>query len=1100
MMMSTNLMKLCSKLWVLCIIPSLPLGQVSAPVPKTGADEAATQSASQNPAPRALVGQYFAAYARKDLDALTALWSSQSPDLAAHRQSAQQFFAANDKIVVSNMAIAETKIEGDKARLRVQVEMSSTDVKTGKTATDKSVRIFECVKEAGTWKVWHEMDAVVELAISLVAAKSEMERTALLERNKELVSPILIEALRLRAVGLSNRGEYGPALSVYETAQGIATTISDQRGVCRVLMGIGYLQMATGRYPEALRTYRRSLDMSETLDDRLTAGQITGFMGYIYLHQGNYSLALEQTQKSLRISESLGNKRGMAIGLLNVGNVYIAEHKSAQALQCYSKALALAEETNYQTLISSLLGQLGSVHQQLGDRAQALEYYQKSLALDKTMKDKRDQVPLLNNIGNVYMEQNDYAEALSHYQQSLEEARKVGDKLAIADADMNAGTVYRVQGDFDKALQRYHEALALYLEMENKGGQALFLEALGNLYSSQNDHAQAFVYYDKSLKLSQELGEQPQIAKVLIEMANARYVQKNFADGLDLEERASKIATEINDRDVLWHCYWVAGQTYQALHKPDEARVAFDEAITAVERLREDVAGGEEQQQSFFADKSDPYHGIVGLLVAQSQFSEALSYAERAKGRTLLDVLGSGRVKITKAMTGTEREREEDLEAQLVSLNRQLEVEKAASKPDAGHMAELKSDLEKTRLQYSDFRTNLYAAHPELLSQRGQIQPLSLSDAAGLLPDNHSAILEFVVAEERTYLFVLTQSTSGNGVVPDLKVYTIDINTKDLGQETEQFRRQLSLRDLNVRASAHQLYDLLLKPVQQQLAGKNALIIVPDGPLWNLPFQALERSNHYIVEKYAIAYAPSLTVLREMMHLRQKKQEQVSPEASTLLAMADPVLGTESLAHATIAYRGEKLGPLPEARQEVQALKRLYSGSHNEVYTGAEAREDFFKSEAGKFRILHLATHGILDNASPMYSNVLLSPGDTGKEDGLLEAREIMDLDLHADLAVLSACETARGRISAGEGVIGLSWAFFVAGTSTTVVSQWKVESTSTTELMLAFHRARKANEQGTSPFGTARALQSAELKLLHNPKFSDPVYWAGFIVVGDPQ
>src|SRR5260370_4505487 len=180
-------------------------------------------------------------------------------------------------------------------------------------------------------------------------------------------------------------------------------------------------------------------------------------------------------------------------------------------------------------------------------------------------------------------------------------------------------------------------------------------------------------------------------------------------------------------------------------------------------------------------------------------------------------------------MTATERDQEEELQSRLVSLNQQLGAEKAAAKPDERRVADSKSDLEKTPLQYSDFRTNLYAAHPELRRQVGQVQAISCGDAAGLLPDNHSGILEFVVAEERTYLFVLTQSTSGNGVGPDLKVYTIDIKAKDLGQETEQFRRQLSLRDLNVRASAHQLYDLLLKPLQQRLPGKNALIILPDG-------------------------------------------------------------------------------------------------------------------------------------------------------------------------------------------------------------------------------------------------------------------------------
>jgi len=137
-----------------------------------------------------------------------------------------------------------------------------------------------------------------------------------------------------------------------------------------------------------------------------------------------------------------------------------------------------------------------------------------------------------------------------------------------------------------------------------------------------------------------------------------------------------------------------------------------------------------------------------------------------------------------------------------------------------------------------------------------------------------------------------------------------------------------------------------------------------------------------------------------------------------------------------------------------------------------------------------------------MYSHVLLSAGGPGsKEDGLLEAWEIMRMDLKADLAVLSACETARGRIGAGEGVIGLTWAFFVAGVPTTVVSQWKVESTSTAKLMLAFHGNLKApGSHSPSTFQKARALQRAELQLLHNPQYAHPFYWAGFVVVGDPQ
>src|SRR5262249_25604224 len=158
-------------------------------------------------------------------------------------------------------------------------------------------------------------------------------------------------------------------------------------------------------------------------------------------------------------------------------------------------------------------------------------------------------------------------------------------------------------------------------------------------------------------------------------------------------------------------------------------------------------------------------------------------------------------------------------------------------------------------------------------------------------------------------------------------------------------------------------------------------------------------------------------------------------------------------------------------------------------------REEVFKQEAAPYRILHLATHGILNNATPIYSYVMLSqtPGKSD-EDGLLEAREIMNLNLNADLVVLSACETARGRIGTGEGVIGLSWALFVAGCPTTVVSQWKVESSSTTALMVEFHKRYKARfESPESAPSTAEAMRQASLKLMKDKRYQHPFFWGGF-------
>jgi CHAT domain-containing protein len=274
---------------------------------------------------------------------------------------------------------------------------------------------------------------------------------------------------------------------------------------------------------------------------------------------------------------------------------------------------------------------------------------------------------------------------------------------------------------------------------------------------------------------------------------------------------------------------------------------------------------------------------------------------------------------------------------------------------------------------------------------------------------------------------------------------------------------------------------------------------VPDGALWEMPFQALQpAANRYLVEDYAISYAPSLSVLREMTKLRKKSSSEAT--GSRLLAFGNPALVKDTIDGINIPRGSEKTTALPESEKEVKTLAQLYGASRSVVYVGAEAREETIKVEAGRYDVIHLATHGILDSANPMYSHVILSQVQgSGSDDGLLEAWEVMNLELKAELVVLSACETARGRVGAGEGVIGLAWAWFVAGCPTSVVSLWKVDSTSTTKLMLDFHRNIKSIAQNRgSQISKAEALRQAELKLLRNTQYSHPFHWAGFVVIGD--
>jgi CHAT domain-containing protein len=504
--------------------------------------------------------------------------------------------------------------------------------------------------------------------------------------------------------------------------------------------------------------------------------------------------------------------------------------------------------------------------------------------------------------------------------------------------------------------------------------------------------------------------------------------------------------------------------------------------------------GGVEDRQRYFERGLGAYHGMIKLLAHENEAQQTLAFAERAKARELLDVLQQGRVTVQKAMTAEEREQEHKLKSEMTLLNARLTRAMQSSKPAPQSTDEIKSRLEKVRLDYEAFQTSLYIAHPELKTYRGEAPVIKAEELAALLPKPSSALLEYVVTDDRTYLFAMTRTT--DRAEADIKLYTLPIKPDELARQLDAFRRQLADRDLGFRRSAAALYESVLKPAEAQLRGKTNLVIVPDGELWELPFQALMTGRgRFLVEDSAIAYAPSLTALSEMS--KRRKSQNAETFSTTLLALGNPSVGQATIERAKLTLRDPRLNPLSDAEEEVQTLGELYGTARSRVYVGALATEARAKAEAGQARILHFATHGTLNNASPMYSSLVLAPGNKD-EDGLLEAWELMELDLRADLVVLSACETARGRFGAGEGVIGLTWALFVAGAPSTVVSQWEAESASTRDLMLAFHRQLKTPSTSDRVARKAEALRQAALKIMKNPKTSHPFYWAGFTLVGD--
>jgi CHAT domain-containing protein/Tfp pilus assembly protein PilF len=1078
-----------------CVLAlSLSLISSSLAQPQSSPSVPGSPPSSVEAAVRAVAEKYFLLYAAKELDGVMGLWSEKSPDYASFKQNLQRQFATED-FSLSEPVISRLKVESERASLRAMTNLTAINRKNQQKREQRIAHNFALIMEGEQWKIWRAAPAAEDLAEALAAAKTEAERTELLAEEKELVAVDLVRALIGQAGRFYDRGGYSQALMIYSLAQSIAEQIGNQYEVGRTLRNIGHVHRSLGNNAQAMECFQKSLALYEALNEQTGIGLALMGIGLINVAQGDYTQAFEHYQKSLTIFESLNNTDFISRVLNNIGTLQRHQGDYAQALDSYRKALAIHQDLDNKYGIVTSLGNMGVVYSSQGNLAQALEYYQKSLAISEAEDDKEGIAITLGNIGVVHRKQGNYAQALEYYQKSLAVSEAIDDKVGIAQMLNNIGGIYHQQGDDAQALAGYQKSLAMREEAGDKSGSASTMMAIGVIHTAQGNYARASEYYQKSLAIKEAIRDRDGVAHVLLNIGIDHKRQGHDAQALEFAERAASLARQTGNLEVLWGARFNAGLAYRAQDQLNQARMAFEEAIAVIETMRVQVAGGEQEQQRFFEDKLAPYHAMVDLLVAQNNPTEALIFTERARARTLLDLLYKGRVNIVKAMTGPEQQQERTLRTEIMSLNTQVTRAGQQDKPDQARLSELKSRREKVRLNYEAFQTSLYAAHPELRVQRGEAPIIKAEALAALLPDAASALFEYVVADDHTYLFAITKA-SGKAEA-EVRVYTLAIKRQELARQIEAFRGQLAGRDLGFRASASKLYDLLLKPAEAQLRGKTNLVIAPDDTLWNLPFQALlAGADRFLIEDAAIAFAPSLTVLREM--IKRPKHQGTEAAPATLLALGNPLLRKETIDRAALTLRDGKLDPLPEAEQEVKALRLLYGAARSKVYVGAEAREDRVKREAGQARILHFATHGMLNNASPMYSHLALAEGDAS-EDGLLEAWEMMQLDLKADLAVLSACETARGRIGAGEGIIGLNWALFIAGVPATVVSQWKVESASTRDLMVNFHRLLISQpEAGKAKTTKTEALRQAALKLMKTAGTRHPFYWAGFVLFGD--
>ncbi|PWU05484.1 MAG: hypothetical protein C5B51_14580 [Terriglobia bacterium] len=815
----------------------------------------------------------------------------------------------------------------------------------------------------------------------------------------------------------------------------------------------------------ALLLYRLSIEVAKRGGFALIEANAHAGAGAALSHLARLEESMESYSRALALYRQEGAPASrMASALGNRGNVRRDLGDLSGALEDAESAARIWRQLGEEVGLARVLNSIGLVHRVMGDNRGAMQSFEQSLAIAERRNEKLGQAYLLNNMSELWLAQGEYAFAETYALRSLKIKEALGDQQEIGSTLTNLAYVYHRAGKEAQAEESLARTIQLGRDTGRKIVEAGALGELGLFALERKDYAKALRNCMESVRLLHETGDRMSEVRYLGYVAAIHLAQHEYRKALEFANRGRDMARELGATPEVPSLSLVAGQAYRALGDRRQARTGFEEAVRAIEQQRDLLAGDRFTRESFLADHIKPFRELVSLEAEDGHGEAALAWAERAKGRVLLDVITGGRSAEERVITAAERAREAQLSGRVASLSAQLR--RAAEEP-AGNTVphDLEARLDKARVDLAAFRAQIYAAHPELEIRRGDIHPVSAEQAVPLLPDANAAILEYAVTPQATYLFVIERGQP-------VRVYTLRMAAEEWRRQAAELQEKLATRDPEFASASARLYQALLGPARAQLKDKKLLILAPDGDLWQVPFQALRSpEGHYLIEGAAIFYTPSLSVL----HALSNRKQQPGKQGGTLAAFANPTSDWQ------------------EAEHEASRLAALYGVASSRTWLRANATEEAFRANAGRYDVLHVAAHGIFDNRHPLYSHLVFhSPAGQDPQDGLLEAGEIRGLDLNASLVVLSGCETARGQFEEGEGAIGMTWAFLAAGSRAVAASQWRVESTSTTQLMLAFHTALR---QG---LGKAVALRQAMLEVMRSETFRHPFYWAGFAVFGD--
>jgi tetratricopeptide (TPR) repeat protein len=918
-------------------------------------------------------------------------------------------------------------------------------------------------------------------------------------------------------------GEPQKALEKYDQALPAIRASGNRAEEAGALSGIGFAYQSLGETRKALDNFIEALSISRLVEDRDAEAVTLNNIGTIYLTLGETQKALDKFNESLPIRRAAGNQRGAAVTLNNIGEVYRSLGEMQIALDKYHEALSIRRAVGDRRGEAVTLNNIGLVYQLLGEKGKALEKHNEALPIRRAVGDREGAAVTLLNMGYVYWSSGEIRKALDSYNDALSISRAIGDRRIQAATLNGLGRVYESSGEWRRALDTYNDSLLISQTVGDRRLQGATLSRIGKAYSSLGATQKALDKYHEALLFIRAAGDRRVEADTLLGLARSEQKRGDLTRARQAIEQAIDIIESLR-----------AGIRVQDLRASYFAsrREYYESYIDILmeQRNRDSAAG---------------------------LYATAFAVSERERARSLLELLAESRIDVRQGVDSSLLERERSLQrllnakaaAQFALLNRKHTPAQAEA---------FAKEIASITAEYEELRGEIRKRSPRYASLT-QPRPLSLEEIQRQVLDPDTLLLEYSLGDDASHLFVVSQNSIAWRHLPKRaeieaatrRVLELLTAPQPLPGDTEaKYQARVKEAGESYLPQAAALSRMLLGPAASQLAGKR-LLIVADGALQYLPFgalpvpetegrrdggtegrrdgeterqrQAMSKINNPsvpaslrpsviftpLIAEHEIVYLPSastLAVLRRELAGRQ-------PAANTVAVLADPVFSADDArvkSGAQVQSSDKAPSDLTRAINDVRGdLKRLLlTRDEAEAILSVSPRSDGLvaldfranlatatSDELSRYRMVHFATHGILNSEHPELSGVALSLVDERgqPQEGFLRLHEIYNLRLPAELVVLSGCQTGLGKEVKGEGLVGLTRGFMYAGAARVVASLWQVNDAATAELMKRFyHRMLK---DGMRP---AAALRAAQIEMWRKPQWQSPFYWAGFALQGE--